>query len=226
MRAIRTLRAGRLSHPRKRRRGTPLFLGLVLAVAVIVSGGVMAFRWFHPPAVPQGHEVSPGMIYLSGKPRPAPVPSSADSHAPAAASEAGNKKEKEEQYTFYKTLPAKNEQIVPLTPDKKKEKDRPMVFPPLPQEKTPAAGKEGGKANPADEFTVQVAALKERKSAEDFVAALKAKGREAYILPLKSEDHGTLYRVRVGHYPTKKDALKLAETLSQEGLNSFVVKGD
>jgi cell division septation protein DedD len=147
------------------------------------------------------------------------------SHAPAAG-EAGHKKEKEEQFTFYKTLPAKNEQIVPLTPDKKKAKDRPIVFPPLPQEKTPVAGKEGGKANPADEFTVQVAALKERKSAEDFVAALKTRGREAYILPLKSEDHGTLYRVRVGHYPTKKDALKVAETLSQEGLNSFVVKGD
>ena len=62
-------------------------------------------------------------------------------------------------------------------------------------------------------YAVQVVALKTVDSAETLVGKLKTKGYTAYIEP---EDASGLYRVRVGRFPARDDAEKIASRLRDE----------
>jgi cell division septation protein DedD len=138
--------------------------------------------------------------------------------------------EKEDRYTFYNTLPSKKEEIVPLTSEKTKARDRgPIVFPPMPAEKKSSEPQQIQGITPTlagNLFTVQVAAMKERANAEELMTSLKAKGHDAYMTALSAENRGTLYRIRIGHYGNRKEAQRMADGLSREGLNPFVVNGE
>ncbi|HSG06133.1 MAG TPA: SPOR domain-containing protein, partial [Nitrospiria bacterium] len=74
-------------------------------------------------------------------------------------------------------------------------------------------------------YTIQVAALGSKATAEDLAKRLRRKGFASHILPLSVPNRGTLYRVRIGGFNTLKEAEKWVGHLKQEeGLSPFIAK--
>jgi cell division protein FtsN len=72
-------------------------------------------------------------------------------------------------------------------------------------------------------WTVQVSAFRSRALAEELRARLAARGFDAYIFPSITEDGRPRYRVRVGTYPARSEAERVAAELrSERGLNPLV----
>jgi cell division septation protein DedD len=72
-------------------------------------------------------------------------------------------------------------------------------------------------------WTVQVSAFRSRPLAEELRARLAARGFDAYVFPSITEDGRPRYRVRVGTYPIRSDAERVAVELRNErGLNPLV----
>ncbi len=72
-------------------------------------------------------------------------------------------------------------------------------------------------------WTVQVSAFRSRSLAEELRARLAARGFDAYVFPSITEDGRPRYRVRVGTYPTRSDAERVAiELRNERGLNPLV----
>lgn len=77
---------------------------------------------------------------------------------------------------------------------------------------------------PAQSWTVQVAAYRSADSAATLQGSLAASGYDAYVVPSPGEDGVVRYRVRVGNYPSRSEAEKIAERLrSERAVASFVV---
>lgn len=253
MREIRRIRTKETRSRNKRRRW---FLSGMLLLALLVIGGIAASKWWTPESDPQ---TIPGMFVLTEKTRPnlpppalptmhttsedgeastgpngeispESTPAISDPKASQAAPDADHpEEEKEDHFTFYKTLPAKKEQMVPLTPEQEKVTEvEPMEIPPHPLQQK-GGDQERRVSIPHDDassggYTIQVGALKERRSAEELASALRNKGHNVHIVPLTQADGGVLYRVRVGRFPNRVDAQKKADGLSHDGLNTFVLK--
>ena len=90
--------------------------------------------------------------------------------------------------------------------------------PPAPKE-TPAKDQPKDAAN--GEFSVQVFAFSDDKGANSLVSKLKGKGFPAYSEPVATS-RGTLWRVRVGPYPSRDGASAAREKLKGEGYNGIV----
>jgi cell division septation protein DedD len=72
-------------------------------------------------------------------------------------------------------------------------------------------------------WTVQVSAFRSRALAEELRARLAARGFDAYVFPSITEDGRPRYRVRIGTYPARTDAERVATELRTErGLNPLV----
>ena len=72
-------------------------------------------------------------------------------------------------------------------------------------------------------WTVQVSAFRSRALAEELRARLAARGFDAYVFPSITEDGRPRYRVRIGTYPARSDAERVAAELrSERGLNPLV----
>jgi cell division septation protein DedD len=72
-------------------------------------------------------------------------------------------------------------------------------------------------------WSVQVSAFRSRSLADELRVRLAARGFDAYILTSVTEDGRPRYRVRVGAYPTRNDAERVAAELRTErGLNPLV----
>jgi cell division septation protein DedD len=70
---------------------------------------------------------------------------------------------------------------------------------------------------------VQVSAFRSRALAEELRARLAARGFDAYVFPSITEDGRPRYRVRIGTYPARSDAERVAAELrSERGLNPLV----
>ncbi|HEX6138225.1 MAG TPA: SPOR domain-containing protein [Casimicrobiaceae bacterium] len=90
----------------------------------------------------------------------------------------------------------------------------------------PANGTGAGAATPAatpphDGFAVQLAAFADDKGASALAGRLKKAGYAAYTEPLKTSK-GTLWRVRVGPYPSREAALAARDKLKTEGQSGIV----
>jgi DedD protein len=81
--------------------------------------------------------------------------------------------------------------------------------------------KESPKDAASGEFSVQVFAFSDDKGANSLVNKLKGKGFPAYSEPV-STSRGTLWRVRVGPYPSRDGASAAREKLKGEGYNGIV----
>ncbi len=76
---------------------------------------------------------------------------------------------------------------------------------------------------PAQQWTVQVGAFKSRRQAEGVHKRLAAAGFDAYLINGAGEDGQGRYRVRVGSFKTRDEALKVAERVRAEhSLTAFV----
>jgi DedD protein len=74
---------------------------------------------------------------------------------------------------------------------------------------------------PHDGFAVQLAAFADDKGANALAGRLKKSGYTAYTEPLKTSK-GTLWRVRVGPYPSREAALAARDKLKTEGQSGIV----
>jgi cell division septation protein DedD len=73
-------------------------------------------------------------------------------------------------------------------------------------------------------YTVQVAAFKTEKDANRLVEKLKSDGYAAYRTITKIEGKGIWFRVRVGKYKSRAEALKLQQRLKKAGKETMIVK--
>jgi DedD protein len=94
---------------------------------------------------------------------------------------------------------------------------RAPATPPPPKEPAPAATREPA----AGDYAVQVFAFSDDKGANSLVRKLKDKGFPAYSEPLTTSK-GTLWRVRVGPFATRENAVSAREKLKGEGYNGIV----
>lgn len=88
-----------------------------------------------------------------------------------------------------------------------------------PERSPVAAGSEGA-------FTLQVSSYDTRDAAERFVSALRARGHRAFVAQAELPGRGRSYRVRVGPFPTRRDALAYQASFERdERMHSVVVPG-
>lgn len=92
---------------------------------------------------------------------------------------------------------------------------RSLPLPPAAPAPPPAA------APPHDGFAVQLAAFADDKGANALAGRLKKSGYAAYTEPLKTSK-GTLWRVRVGPYPSREAAVTARDKLKTEGQSGIV----
>lgn len=141
----------------------------------------------------------------------------------------------QEKLTFYQTLPA------PLSSTPRESAKKAASAPKETQQKsvTPksesrSASPESGESTatttgpappPGSQFwTIQVSAYRSRGLAEELKQSLRSAGYDAYLMQVGGEDGKSRYRVRVGSYPARVEADRVAERLKTErSLSPFVV---
>ncbi|MBI3804280.1 MAG: SPOR domain-containing protein [Nitrospirae bacterium] len=161
--------------------------------------------------------VKPGEMHFDSKTEP--FPAGAPPAAPKQNESAGATPPAptpKEDLTFFKTLKDKKEKSVALQPKKEslpKKQSEPM--------KTSLASHPT--ASPGGAYTVQVASFAEKKGAQTLAEKLKRKGYDAYVKATPLPQKGTWYRVRIGHYPSRVSAQKVADRIhGSEKLNFFI----
>jgi formylglycine-generating enzyme required for sulfatase activity len=73
-------------------------------------------------------------------------------------------------------------------------------------------------------ITLQVAAMKDEKNADQLVAQLKEKGYAAYKSSSKRAEKGTWYLVRIGVFESIKKAQQIQMDLAEDNIQSIIVK--
>jgi cell division protein FtsN len=73
-------------------------------------------------------------------------------------------------------------------------------------------------------YTVQVASLRSKDSAQKIVNELIEKGYDAFVTTSSSSGAGTWYRVRIGNYKNKSEAGNIAEKMKSESFQPIVVR--
>jgi cell division septation protein DedD len=85
-------------------------------------------------------------------------------------------------------------------------------------------GKPEGKL-PKGLYTVNIASFRKRDRAQRLIKELEGKGYEAFVEEANIPQKGTWYRVAVGRFPSRKEALAFARELKGKGIDySFVRK--
>ena len=73
-------------------------------------------------------------------------------------------------------------------------------------------------------FSLQVAAMKNQKNADQLVAQLKDKGYAANVLSVEMAEKGAWFFVRIGTFESIKEAKKMQMNLVEDSIKSIVVK--
>ena len=168
------------------------------------------------------------VIFLCGVPSP-PQPTPAGSDPTAAAPPPAPA----DDLTYFNRLEKKNAPAETLKPTPASERTAanarpappvaaapapaapPVAAAPAPSEPAPKPA-ESARAEPGGQgFAVQIAALNVRSEADAIAKRLSSKGYAAYVL---SPTDGTksVYRVRVGKFPTRREAETMAARLQKE----------
>lgn len=202
---------------RGRRDAGPSLKPYLAIVTLLVVVGVVSFslvdRWL-AESQPASNGDTPidggGRVVIGqsvpgspGQP-PGPSPSQADSSF------------KSQEFTFYKSLG--NSRQSPPTLDPKPAEPRAS----RPEAPAPRADR----AQPVNRksYTVQVGSFQDRKSADRLAAQVRQYRYTVSVTRVVLPDAGVRYRVRMGSFATREDALKLAETLKKKNrkLEPFV----
>ena len=99
----------------------------------------------------------------------------------------------------------------------------PPAAKPGPAAGAPTAGGPPAATTPAKGFTVQVSAVKSEDEARRTLDRLRQRGYAGYVEPVTTPDRGTLYRVRMGEFPSKEFARSTLERLQKDGIEAQVV---
>ena len=179
------------------------------AERAVVSPGAKAPKYDTQIAADKGASAPPA----SSAPGPPPPPSPATPPVPAM-----------------EAPPSTSAPPVPQTEPKAEPKAEAKVEPKAEAKAEPGAeAKAAAEASPPpvtngapkDGFSVQLAAFSDDKGASALASRLKRGGYPAYTEPLKTS-RGTLWRVRVGPYPTRDTANGVRDKLKTEGQNGIV----
>ncbi|MGD8369033.1 MAG: SPOR domain-containing protein [Desulfobacterales bacterium] len=141
----------------------------------------------------------------------------------------GDTKKKTENLDFYESLkksapekaPAPEAPVPKPAPPKPTEQPEPAPKPPAPgpvrlgTQEVPAAAKP---------FTIQVASLKDARTADALVEKLQAGGYPAYREQAELSGKGTWHRVRIGSFSGPKDAAPTLERLKKGGLQPMLIR--
>ena len=88
--------------------------------------------------------------------------------------------------------------------------------PPAPKQPAQAPAADAARAEPGGQgFAVQIAALNVRSEADAIAKRLSSKGYAAYVLP-PADGTPSVYRVRIGKFPTRREAESIAARLQKE----------
>ena len=83
----------------------------------------------------------------------------------------------------------------------------PRAIVPVPKQQTGGGGA----------YTIQIAAVRSQQAAFSLMNTLRAQGYDAYV-----QTQGSVYRVRVGRYPTRNHAAYDATRLQQHGFDTWI----
>jgi cell division protein FtsN len=84
-------------------------------------------------------------------------------------------------------------------------------------------GASSSTVGPSTPYTIQVGAYKNRRQADDSRQQLASAGLDAYVVTLAAQEGVARYRVRVGTYRSREEAVAAAERLrAQRSLTTFV----
>jgi DedD protein len=74
-------------------------------------------------------------------------------------------------------------------------------------------------------FTLQVASFDTREEAQDFTSDIRSRGHPVFMVRTSTPERGTWYRVRVGPFRTRRDAMQYQTRFErQERLPTFLVQ--
>lgn len=204
-------RTRKLKQQRSSSRGRLLLFlagGLVTAILLVV---VLVSLEHHSPV--QSALPKPSAETEPKGPTTAPIPPVPKSDDPSSTIAP-------ETFTFYETL----EQRSTPSPGFIDETPKPSSRPPAPTVSSPGPAAVSPKKQPA-RYTIQIAAVKDRSTAEALTDRLKRKGYPVFILPHVIPKRGTWYRVRVGHFTKREAAQEMASQLSRkEDLTTYIAK--
>ena len=111
----------------------------------------------------------------------------------------------------------------PKVVERKPEKPKPAASP---QKKKPTREKDAtvARTNTAGPiYTIQAASVKDPKDADQLVQKLKKRGYPAYRVIGKIPGKGIWFRVRIGTYKSKSEALGVMSKLKKDGLKPILV---
>jgi DedD protein len=205
-----------------------LFMAATVVSVVIFLCGVLVGRGVRTnqlaaaeaSAAATSGETSPQQPPSQPQPTPAGSDPTAAAPPPAPADE----------LTYFNRLEKKNAPVESLkpAPDRSAANTppaRPVVAEPPPPAPAPAAPEpppapeppaNANRAEPAGQgFAVQIAALNVRSEAESIAKRLSSKGYAAYVLS-PADGTPSVYRVRVGKFPTRREAETIAARLQKE----------
>jgi DedD protein len=144
-------------------------------------------------------------------PTAAPKIAAPDSRSRSQEREAPPAAPAPETFTFYDTLEQRNAP----SPGLVEKPSSPAVRPPS-ASTTPSGKIVIVPKTKATQYTIQVAAVKDRATAEILTKRLKQKGYPVFTLPYEIPKKGTWYRVRVGHFSKREAAEEMAKRLSEQ----------
>jgi DedD protein len=120
----------------------------------------------------------------------------------------------QDDLSYYKRLEKPQPPAEELKPRKKEATDPTPTAGRNPAPSTSSAPKTQS-APGGDGFAVQIAALNVRSEADAIAKRLTSKGYAAYVVP-PPDGTPTIYRVRVGKFPTRREAETIAAKLQKE----------
>lgn len=238
------LTARRAPRPRHEFRFGPREVAVLGAVVLVIWGLTFAL------GVLVGREMAPTGSRAKA---PAGAVAAAPDRAGPPAKPEKAEKTAEERLTFYRTLtaptadlpaigrPAVEERLVPheapVPKPKAEARPEPRAPAPVPAPERPAAPRVvpgtvrtlpppgTAAAAPAEPqlWTVQVSSFRNRALAEELRTRLGARGFDAYVVSISAEEGRVRHRVRIGTFPTRGEAERVAQDLRNErSLNPFV----
>jgi DedD protein len=204
-----------------------LFMAATVVSVVIFLCGVLVGRGVRAERGTVA-DSGPGNAVAETTPEPQPAPAT-PAPAPAAGSDprAAAPPPPVDELSYFKRLEAQNaapEQLKPTPPLEKRSAatERPAPTPPPTPAPAPkparAAAPAADRATPEPAgagYAVQIAALNVRDEAEAIAKRLSAKGYAAYVLT-PGDGTPTVFRVRVGKFPTRREAESIAAKLKKE----------
>ncbi len=129
---------------------------------------------------------------------------------------------------FYEALKATKDEAVPHSPifeqKKRPEKIVAAKTRSVATKTRSVTAKTSSKVKSGNNLTIQVASLKNLKTADEFVANLNKKGYPAYRTIIKIPNKGTWYRVRIGYFRNKAEAAGTLNRLKKEKLKGILIK--